>query len=119
MSRSGPGQLSVEIADSTAPRDPKRRGDHYRAHLAEAHTVIAAYRQRITELEAELVKVRRDREYDLSISVSRTAAEEARLSAFRLARGKASALAEGADGIPNNTSYAIDCIPDPRPKFTK
>ncbi|MDI7923387.1 hypothetical protein [Ferirhizobium litorale] len=106
-------------ADSTAPRDHHRRVEHYRRHLVDAHIVIDSLRQRITELEAEVEKVKRDCAYSLSLCVTRTAAEEAYLGAFRLARGKAAILAEGSDGIPNPLSDAIDNLPDPKPRFTK
>jgi hypothetical protein len=107
------------VADSTAPRDPRMRGDHYRRHLADAHRTIETLQQKINELEAERDKNKRQHEYDLSLCVSRTVAEEARLAAFKLARGKASDLAEGPDGCPTALSHAIDCIPDPKPKWTK
>jgi hypothetical protein len=119
MKRQGPGRLSVEVADQMAPRDPKYQGRHYRACLVDAHTVIEAFRQRITELEAELEKVKSDCEYKLSLCVTRTAAEEARLAAFRLAQEKAALLMEGPGGILNEASEAIRAMPDPRPKFTR
>ncbi|MDW9376791.1 hypothetical protein GHK33_20425 [Sinorhizobium meliloti] len=119
MRRQGQGRLSIEIADQTAPRDPKYQGRHYRACLVDAHTVIEAFRQRITDIEAELEKVRRDCEYKLSLCVTRTAAEEARLSAFRLAQEKAALLMESPGGILNEASEAIRAIPDPKPKFTR
>ncbi|RVN39950.1 hypothetical protein [Sinorhizobium meliloti] len=119
MKRQGPGQLSIEIADQMAPRDPKYQGRHYRACLADAHTVIEAFRQRITDLEAEMERVKRDCEYKLSLCVTRTAAEEARLGAFRLAREKAALLTEGVHGEPTNESEVIRDIPDPKPKFTR
>lgn len=113
-----PSQLSLEIADRMAPRDPRYQGRHYRSFLSDAHIVIERFRMRIAELEAELDKVKRDSAYNLSLCVTRTAAEEARQAAFRLARGKAAALAEDRDGSTNPMSYAIECIPDPKPKFT-
>lgn len=119
MKRQGPGQLSVEIADQMAPRDPKYQGRHYRACLADAHTVIEAFRQRITDLEAELERVKRDCEYKLSLCVTRTAAEEARLGAFRLAREKAALLMEFPGGVINQASEDIRDIPDPKPKWSK
>ncbi|MDX0966494.1 hypothetical protein GOL96_25140 [Sinorhizobium medicae] len=119
MKRQGPGRLSVEIADQMAPRDPKYQGRHYRACLVDAHTVIETFRQRITELDAELEKLKGDCEYKLSLCVTRTAAEEARLAAFRLAREKAALLTEGVHGEPTNESEAIRDIPDPKPKFTR
>lgn len=119
MKRQGPGQLSIEIADQMAPRDPKYQGRHYRACLADAHTVIEAFRQRITDLEAELERVKRDCEYKLSLCVTRTAAEEARLGAFRLAREKAALLMEFPGGLINQASEDIRDIPDPKPKWSK
>ncbi|WP_457578944.1 hypothetical protein [Ensifer adhaerens] len=119
MRRQGPGRLSVEVADQMAPRDPKYQGRHYRACLVGAHTVIEAFRLRITELEAELEKVRRDCEYKLSLCVTRTAAEEERIKAFHLAQEKAALLMESPGGILNEASEAIRAIPDPKPKFTR
>ena len=95
------------------------RGEHYRRHLVDAHRVIEGLQLRIKELEAERDKVRQDTAYSLSLCVTRTEAEEARLAAFRLARGKASILAEWPPGVPTNMSHDIDCIPDPKPKWTK
>lgn len=46
-------------------------------------------------------------------------AEEARRGAFRLARNKASDLAETSDGCPTPLSNAIDNIPEPKPKWIK
>lgn len=105
------------VADSTAPRDPRARGDHYRTHLANAHRTIEILQNRISEIEGEREAIKRQAQYDLSLCVTRTAAEEQRLAAFRLARGKASILAEGTDGVPTPLSYAIDCIPEPKPKW--
>ncbi|MDW9463729.1 hypothetical protein GOA57_28230 [Sinorhizobium meliloti] len=119
MKRQGPGRLSVEIADQMAPRDPKYQGRHYRACLVDAHTVIEAFRQRITDLEVELERVKRDCEYTLSLCVTRTAAEEARLGAFRLAREKAALLMEFPGGVINQASEDIRDIPDPKPKWSK
>jgi hypothetical protein len=107
------------VADSTAPRDPRMRGDHYRRHLVDAHRTIDILQQRIKELEEEVTKTKRDCAYTISLCVSRTVAEEARLAAFRLARGKASALAEWPDGCPTGLSHAIDSIPDIQPKWSK
>ncbi|NEJ73802.1 hypothetical protein GR197_25215 [Rhizobium phaseoli] len=107
------------LADSTAPRDPRMRGDHYRSHLADAHRIIEVLQTKVKDLEAERDKIKRLAEYDLSLCVTRTAAEEERLAAFRLARGKASILAEWPPGVPTSMSNAIDNIPDPKPKWTK
>jgi len=117
--RTGPGQLSLEIADQMAPRNPKYQGRHYRACLAEAHTVIEAFHLRIIELEDSMERLKRDCEYRLSLCVTRTAAEEARLKAFRLARNKASEMAETIDGSPTSLSEAIYALPEPKPKWTK
>ncbi|MFS8051601.1 hypothetical protein QD357_02125 [Rhizobium sp. BR 317] len=107
------------VADSTAPRDPRMRGDHYRRHLVDAYRVIEALQSRLKELEAERDKIKQQAEYDMSLCVTRTEAEEARLAAFRLARGKASILAEWPLGITTMLSDEIDNIPDPKPKWTR
>jgi hypothetical protein len=107
------------VADSTAPRDPRARGDHYRKHLTDAHRTIGILQNRIKELEAELDTIKQDHDYKLSLCVTRTMAEEERLAAFRLARGKASILAEGPGGIPNMLSEKIDSIPDIKPRWSK
>ncbi len=106
------------LADSTAPRDPRGRGDHYRSHLADAHRTIEILQQRIKEVEAEQDTAKADKDYTLSLCVTRTVAEDARMAAFRLARGKASLLAEWPPGVPTSMSHAIDCIPDPKPKWS-
>jgi hypothetical protein len=110
--------LLTIVADSTAPRDPRSQGPHYRRHLTDAHRVIEQLQQKIAELEAELSKTKRDAAYALSLSVSRTVAEDARQRAAAAMRYRASDLAEGRDGEPTNTSHAIENIPLPRPKFT-
>lgn len=107
------------LADSTAPRDPRGRGDHFRKYLVDAHRTIEILQNRIKEVEAERDAAKADKDYTLSLCVTRTVAEEARLAAFRLARGKASLLAEWPPGAPTSMSHAIDCIPDPKPKWTK
>ncbi|MBY2997797.1 hypothetical protein [Rhizobium leguminosarum] len=107
------------LADSTAPRDPRGRGDHFRKHLVDAHRTIEILQLRIKEVEAERDAAKADKDYTLSLCVTRTVAEEARLAAFRLARGKASLLAEWPPGATTSMSHAIDCIPDPKPKWTK
>jgi hypothetical protein len=106
------------LADSTAPRDPRGRGDHYRNHLVDAHRIIETLQLKIKEIEAEKDKIRRDAEYSLSLCVTRTAAEEGRVAAFRLAKGLAANLAE-PDDVPNNLSEAIYNLPDPKPKWSK
>jgi len=107
------------LADSTAPRDPGSRGDHYRRHLVDAHRTIEILQHRIREVEAERDQIKQAREYDLSLCVTRTAAEEARQDAFRLARRKAAILAEWPHGVPTMLSEEIDCIPDPKPRWSK
>ncbi|PDS68482.1 hypothetical protein [Rhizobium phaseoli] len=108
------------LADSTAPRDPRSRGDHYRAHLVDAHRIIETLQLRIKEVEAERDKAKADRDYSLSLCVTRTAAEEARLSAFRLAREEAAILMEGKDGEPTAQSEAIrEKVKDPKPRWTR
>ncbi|OWK24147.1 hypothetical protein AJ87_24345 [Rhizobium yanglingense] len=109
----------MQTADFTAPRDPRKRGDHYRNLLVDAHRTIEILQRRINDIETERDTIKRQAEYDQSLCVARTVAEEARLAAFRLARGKASILAEGRDGTPTNLSNAIDNIPDPKPKWSK
>ncbi len=71
---------------------------------------------RLSELTAAHAELQR-RYSSLKDSVRE--AEEARLGAFRLARNKASDLAETSDGGPTNLSEAIYAIPDPKPKWTK
>jgi hypothetical protein len=115
--RTGPGQLSVEVADQMAPKNPKYQGRYYRDCLAEAHTVIDAYRLRITELEDSMERLKRHCEYQLSLCVTRTAAEEERQRAAAGMRYRAAEIVEGKDGIPSSMSYAIDCLPNPKPKF--
>ncbi|MBB5041948.1 hypothetical protein [Shinella fusca] len=115
--RTGPGQLSLEVADRMAPTNPKYQGRHYRSCLAEAHTIIEAFRLRITELEDSLERLKRDCDYRLSLCVTRTAAEEERQRAAAWMREKAASIVEGDEGIPTVMSYAIDCIPNPKPKF--
>ncbi|MFF0919111.1 hypothetical protein ACFYE8_05340 [Rhizobium leguminosarum] len=107
------------VADSTAPRDPRGRGDHYRKHLADAHRTIEILQQRIRDVELERDTAKADKDYTLSLCVTRTVAEEARLAAFRLARGKAAILAEWPHGVPTMLSEEIDCIPDPKPRWSK
>ncbi|WP_313194527.1 hypothetical protein [Shinella zoogloeoides] len=114
--RTGPGQLSLEIADQMAPRDPKNQGRHYRSCLAEAHTVIEAFRLRITELEDSMERLKRDCDYKLSLCVTRTAAEERQRAAAAM-RYRAAEIVEDKEGVPTALSYSIDCIPNPKPKF--
>ncbi|HEV7305224.1 hypothetical protein [Ensifer sp.] len=111
--------LRTAVADSTAPRDPRRQGEHYRTHLAAAHLVIETLQLRIKEIESERDRIKRQSEYDLSLCVTRSAAEEARLRAFRLAREKAALLMEFPPGILNQASEDIRDIPDPKPKWSK
>jgi hypothetical protein len=86
--------------------------------LADAHRTIEILQQRIRDVEQERDTAKADKDYTLSLCVTRTVAEEARLAAFRLARGKASILAEWPHGVPTSMSHAIDCIPDPKPKWS-
>jgi hypothetical protein len=111
--------LLTLVADSTAPRDPRSQGPHYRQHLLDAHIVIEKLQERIAGLEADLAKTKRDAAYNLSLCVSRTVAEEAMRKAAIAMRYRASDLAEGRQGEPTNTSHAIECLPLPRPKFVK
>ena len=107
------------LADSTAPRDPRSRGDHYRRHLADAHRTIETLQRQIAEMEAEREKIKADKDYALSLCVTRTEAEEGRLVAFRLAREKAALLMEGPDSEPTARSEIIREIPDIKPKWTR
>ncbi|MBB2793907.1 UNVERIFIED_ORG: hypothetical protein GGD58_002771 [Rhizobium pisi] len=107
------------LADSTAPRDPRARGDHYRRHLADAHRTIEILQDRIKEVEADRDKIKQAREYDLSLCVTRTAAEEERIAAFRLARERAALLMEGPDGEPTSRSEIIREISDIKPKWSR
>ncbi|KAB1086475.1 hypothetical protein F4V91_08555 [Neorhizobium galegae] len=111
--------LFTLVADSTKPSDPRRQGQHYRQHLVDAHIVIEQLQERIAGIEADLAKTKRNAAYALSLSVSRTVAEEARLKAAAAMRYRAADIAEGRHGEPTNTSHAIDCLPLPKPKFTK
>ncbi|EPE98598.1 hypothetical protein [Rhizobium grahamii] len=110
--------ILTAVADGTAPRDPRARGDHYRRHLTDAHRTIGILQNRIAELEAEKAKIKRQAEYDLSLCVTRREAEEGRLGAFRLAKGLAVNLAE-PDDVPNHLSEAIWNLPDPKPKWSR
>lgn len=111
--------LRTIVADSTAPRDPRARGEHYRRHLADANRVIDTLQVRIAELEAELQKTKSDAEYDLSLCVTRTAAEEARQGAYRLAIARAVDIIEGPEHVPCDLSEEIHKLPNPKPKWTK
>ncbi|WP_075289029.1 hypothetical protein [Pararhizobium arenae] len=111
--------ILTTAADSTAPRNPVAKADHYKRHLADAHRNIGTLQLRIAELEVECEKLRRDAEYALGLCVTRTVAEEARVGAFHLAREKAALLFEAKGGVPTMASEAIRAIPDPKPKFTK
>lgn len=106
------------VADSTAPRDPRLQGEHYRRHLIDAHRTIETLQGRIAELERERDKAKAASDYALSLSVTRSAANEAALGAFRLAREKAALLMEGPDDEPTPRSEAIRAIPDPKPKWS-
>ncbi|KAA0689838.1 hypothetical protein DTW90_30570 [Neorhizobium sp. P12A] len=106
------------VADSTAPRDPHRRAEHYRGHLIDAHRTIETLQNRIKDVEAEREAVKRDREYKLSLCVTRTAAEEARRLAAAGMRERAATLMEGEHGEPTERSEAIRAIPDIKPKWS-
>ncbi|ASR06719.1 hypothetical protein CHY08_06085 [Rhizobium leguminosarum bv. viciae] len=107
------------LADSTAPRDPRGRGDHYRSHLADAHRTIETLQLRIKDIEAERDKIKQAREYDLSLCVTRTAAEEARMAAARWMQEKAATLFEDEGGVPTPASEAIRDLAYPKPKWSK
>lgn len=106
------------LADSTAPRDPRGRGDHYRSHLVDTHRTIEILQLRIKELEQERDKIKQAREYELSLCVTRTAAEEARMAAARWMQEKAATLFEDEGGVPTPASEAIRDLPYPRPKWS-
>jgi hypothetical protein len=101
-----------------APRDHRRRGEHYRRLLVDAHRTIEILQGKIKELEAACDKAHCEKEYALSLCVTRTVAEEARLASFCLAREKAALLMEFPAGVPNQASEDIRAIPDPKPKWT-
>lgn len=105
------------VADSTRPRDPHRQAEHYRQHLLNANRTIDTLQHRITELEVTLRKEREAHQYHLSLTVGRTAAEEARMAAFNFAINSAAALAEGPDGTPTPLSNAISEIKPSKSKF--
>lgn len=105
------------VADSSRPRDPYRQAEHYRQHLLNANRTIDTLQHRITELEATLRKEREAYQYHLSLTVGRTAAEEARIAVFNFAINSAAALAEGPDGTTTELSNAISEIKPPKPKF--
>lgn len=110
--------MYTQLADSTAPRDPRMRGDHYRTHLVDAHRTIEILQLRIKDLEQERDKIKQAREYDLSLCVTRTAAEEARMAAARWMQEKAATLFEDEGGVPTAASEAIRDLPYPRPKWS-
>jgi hypothetical protein len=111
--------LLTLVADSTKPTDPRKQCLHYRTHLVDANLVIEKLQERISSLEADLAKTKRDSAYALSLCVTRSTAEEARQKAAAAMRYRAEDLAEGRDGEPTSTSDAIDNLPLPRPKFTR
>jgi hypothetical protein len=104
-------------ADSTRPRDPRMQAEHYRQHLLNANRTIDTLQHRIAELEATLRQQREDHRYCQSLTVGRTAAEEARMAAFNFAINSAAALAEGPDGTPTPLSNAISEIKPSKSKF--
>lgn len=107
------------VADSTAPRDPRHQGQHYRRHLANAQRTIETLQLRIGELEAELEKTKRDCDYTLSLCVTRTAAEQERRRAAAGMRERAASLMEWPPGCPTEASEDIRGLPDPKPKWSK
>ncbi|MDX0426819.1 hypothetical protein [Sinorhizobium medicae] len=109
---------SIQTADMIAPRDHQARAKHYRDLLVGAHRTIETLQIKMQELEFALAATKREKDYAMSLCVTRTAAEEARLSAFRLAREKAAILMENPDDEPTNESEAIRAIRDPKPKWT-
>jgi len=106
------------VADSTAPRNPKNHGQHYRAHLVDALRVVDVLQGKIDELTATLAKARASAAYERTLTVSRTVAEEERQRAAYAMRYMAASIVEGVDGRPTPLSHAIDCLPLPRPRFT-
>jgi hypothetical protein len=109
--------LSTLVAVSSAPRDPRLQAEHYRRHLTDAHRTIETLQGRIAELERDRDKAKAASDYAFSLSVTKSAANDAVISAFRLAREKAALLMEGTDGEPTAQSEAIRAIPDPKPKW--
>jgi hypothetical protein len=107
------------VADSSAPRDPHARWAHYRKHLIDANRVIDTLQTKIAKLEADIIKVRADAAYSLSLCVTRREAEEGRIDAFRLAIGKACAVVEGPESVPCDWSEEIWKLPNPKPKWRK
>jgi len=110
--------LLTAVADSTAPRDPRHQGAHYRKHLTDAQRVIETLQHRISELEAERDKIKRQHEYDMSLCVTRREAEEGRQGAFRLAIGKVVDIIEGPEHVPCELSEEIYKLPNPKPKWS-
>ncbi|OHV84170.1 hypothetical protein LCM4573_00220 [Rhizobium sp. LCM 4573] len=106
-------------ADSTAPRDPRHQGQHYRRHLANAHIVIGQLQERIRRMEEELAAARADREHILSRTVTITAAEEERRRAAAGMRERAASLMEWPPGCPTEASEDIRKLPDPKPKWSR
>lgn len=68
-------------------------------------------------LRAEVARLREANANFLKRYVSITAAEEARLGAFRLARARAAEMAEGTDGCPTPLSHAIEQMKEPLPRW--
>ncbi|MGA1803658.1 hypothetical protein [Rhizobium sp. HT1-10] len=110
--------LLTIVMDSTAPRDPCAKAEHYKAALADAHRIIEILQIRNAALEQKLEKVKANADYWLGLCVPRSIAEKARTDGFRLGVGKAAILAE-PHGIPNNLSEAIFNMPDPKERFSK
>lgn len=110
--------IKTLVADSTAPRNPKNHGPHYRSHLIDTLVVVDQLQARIAELEATLARVRASASYERTLTVSRIVAEEERQRAAYAMRYMAASIVEGVDGHPTPLSHAIDCLPMPRRKFS-
>lgn len=91
-------------AEDRASTD-RRHLEHRLSEITDAHAALQVKYAALKDSLPSMVSVRE--------------AEEARLGAFRLARNKASDLAETSDGCPTPLSNAIDNIPEPKPKWTK
>lgn len=83
----------------------RRHLEHRLSEITAAHAALQVKYATLKDSLPSMVSVRE--------------AEEARLRAFRLARNKASEMAETIDGSPTNLSEAIYALPEPKPKWTK
>lgn len=101
------GRVAEHVEDVERSRAATER-KHLEAKLADVTRQLAALQVNYTTLKDSLPSM-----------ISVREAEEARLKAFRLARNKASEMAETRDGTPTNLSEAIYAIPEPKPKWTK